>query len=95
MVEEEWRGELAKARRSRGKQRRRWWLTCSREMVAMADNRSSGGGGLYSCTREERGWNGSVARCSHLVALGIPEWDDTRALQAEVGRRAVASASMG
>jgi hypothetical protein len=45
MVEEERRGELAMATRSRGKQRRRWWLTGGGEMTAVVDNRSPRGGG--------------------------------------------------
>jgi hypothetical protein len=52
--------------------------------MAVVDNRS-GGEGLYSRTRKGRGWNGSVAWHSCLAALDVPEWDDTRALQAEAG----------
>jgi hypothetical protein len=82
-------------RRSSGKQRRRWWLTGSGETATVADNRSPGG--LYSRTCKERGWNGLMARCSCLAALGVPEQDNHARCRPKQGGQwpAVASASMG
>jgi hypothetical protein len=52
-------------RRSRRKQRRRWWLTDSGEMAGVSDNRSPGGGDFIAARgRREDGmarWHGARA----------------------------------